>query len=428
MVLCCIPNDIVECGLPDILDTATAVQVFCSNPFCWQSGLVHPCCFNKWEDRVVRFLLGDQRRGSTDQKVINSLLWTKQMWDLPIPSNLTSCKCGEGILKRMFVDEEVDTDEVSKGPAITMSNYSGLKEECQDSDSVEGNWEVVSRIKQKKSCNTAQMKTAVKKLRRSKQTTKKLTGTQHPKEGPDPQRDAQTAYLAGQAEGRRDSSGLIHCYSCKTVHINLTDFIKHCKSVQHSRQVLGDVNNNGSEEDIVDLRRQVDQIKKGLVEIMKHRLEKDMLTIKDSEQFKESCKYELKKNSATLALIIEKFQGLEEKFLKVVDDLAALNLLVENNERDIDGCYDCCQDLTQSITGLSKEFKSFKKTSLIAHDLFEVKINESVESVPKVVDRIPQVEDPKPKPMQAVSILNLAFVFVFLAVVTIGCLLARVWY
>ena len=59
----------MQCSIPDILDTATAVQVFCSNPFCWQSGLVHPGCFYKWEDRVVRFLVGDERRGSTDQRV-----------------------------------------------------------------------------------------------------------------------------------------------------------------------------------------------------------------------------------------------------------------------------------------------------------------------------------------------------------------------
>jgi len=375
---------------------------------------------------VVRFLVGDERRGSTDQRVINSLLWTKQMWDLSLPSNLTACKCGEGNLKRMFED---DDDDVSKSgsPAITMSNYSRLKEEFNDEDSVEGNWEVVSRrMKQKKSSNTAEMKTAEKRQRRSKQTANKQTGTQHPKAGPDPQCDTETTYMAGQAEGRRDSTGLIHCCSCKTAHFNLPDFIQHCKSAQHSKQVLGDVNNNGSEEDIMDLRRQVDLLKKGLVEIMKQGLEKDMLAITDSELFKESCKYELKKNSATLALLIEKFQGLEEKFFKLVDDLAALSLLVENNEKDIDSCYDCCQDLTQNMTGLSKELKSFKKNSSIVQDLFEVKLNEIVETVPEVVQSIPQVEHAKP--MKAVSNCNLAFALFFLAVLTIGSLLARIWY
>ena len=365
-------------------------------------------------------------------QVMNSLLWPKHMWDLPLPSNLTACKCGEGSLKRMFEEEELENDEVSKGGrSPAMSNYSGLKEECQDEaksdkDSVEGNWEVVSRTKQKKSSNAIEIKTAEKKQRRSKQTTKKQTGTQHPKAGPDPQRDTQTAYMAGQAEGRRDSSGLIHCCSCKTVHFNLPDFIQHCKTGQHSKQVLGDVNNNSSEEDIVDLRRQVDHLKKGLVEIMKQGLEKDMLATTDFDQLKESCKNEFKKNSATLALLIEKFQGLEDKFLKVDDDFVALSLMVENNEKEIDSCFDCCQDLTQNMTGLTKEFKSFKKNSLRAQDMFEVKINEIVESVPKVVRRTPPVEHAKP--MEAVTICNLAFAFFFLAVVTIGSLLARVWY
>jgi len=414
MVLCCIPSDIVQCNIPDILDTATAVQVFCSNPFCWQSGLVHSGCFYKWEDKVVRFLIGDERnKASTDQRVMNSLLWTKQMWDLPLPSNLTACKCGEGSLKRIFDEEDFVNDEMSMGGRRPAINYSGLKEECldeakSDKDSMEGNWEVVSRIKQKKSSSSE------KKQRRGKQTTKKKTGTQHPKAGPDPQ----TAHMAGQAEGRRDSSGLIHCCSCKTVHSNLPDFIQHCKTGQHSKQGLGDVNNNGKEEDIADLRTQVDHLKKGLVEIMKQGLEKDMLAITGFNQLKESCKHELKKSSATLALLIEKFQGLEEKFLKVDDDLAALSLMVKNNEKDIESYYDCCQDLIQRMTGLTKEFKSYKKNSLIAQDLFKVKINEIVESVPEVVERIPQVEEAKP--MNALSICSLTFSFFFFAVLLKG--------
>jgi len=421
MVLCCIPTDIVQCSIPEILDTATAVKVFCSNPFCWQSGKVHPGCFFKWEDKVVRFLVGEDRnKGSTDQRV-KSLLWTKQMWDLSLPANLTACKCGEGSLKRIFEEEELG-NEVSTGggeATITISSYSGLTEECQDEaksdkDSVEGTWEVVSRTKQKKNSKINEIKAAVKKQRRNKQTSVKLTGSQQPKSGPDP------------PEGRRDSSGLIHCCSCKTVHFNLPDFIQHCKTGQHSKQVLGDVNNNGSQEEIGDLRREVDHLKKGLVQIMKQGLEKDMLATTDFDQFKESCRLELKKNSATLALLIEKFQGLEETCLKVDDDLAALSLLGENNEKDIDSCYDCCQDLTQNMTELTKELKSFKKNSLLAQDLLEVKINEFVESVPKLGAKIPQVQETKP--MKAVSICNLAFVFFFLAVVIIGFLLGRIWH
>ena len=160
----------------------------------------------------------------------------------------------------------------------------------------------MSRIKQKKNIKISEIKTSEKKQRRIKQSIVKKTGSQHPKSGPDP------------PEGRRDSSGLIHCCSCKTVHSNLPDFIQHCKTGQHSKQVVGDVNNNASQEDIVDLRREVDHLKKGLVEIMKQGLERDTLDIIDFDQFKESYRDELKKNSATLALLIEKFQKLEEKF------------------------------------------------------------------------------------------------------------------
>ena len=38
--------------------------------------------------------------------MMDSLLWTKQMWDLPLPASLTACKCGEGGLKRLFEDEK----------------------------------------------------------------------------------------------------------------------------------------------------------------------------------------------------------------------------------------------------------------------------------------------------------------------------------
>ena len=54
----------------------------------------------------------------------------------------------------------------------------------------------------------------------------------------DPVKEIQTVTKSGKPEGKRDSTGLIHCISCKTVHLSLPDFIQHCKSSQHSSQVL----------------------------------------------------------------------------------------------------------------------------------------------------------------------------------------------
>ena len=144
------PLDIVQCSFPDILDTNSAVQVFCSNPFCWQSGLLHSSCFYKWEDKVVRYLVSEERNNiNIDRKVgtalaifaclliyyvfkvMDSLLWTKVMWALPLPANLTACKCGEGAIKRLFEDENHAELEVSKLERNADSLVSGVLSEIR---------------------------------------------------------------------------------------------------------------------------------------------------------------------------------------------------------------------------------------------------------------------------------------------------------
>ena len=89
------------------------------------------------------------------------------MWDLPLPANLTACKCGEGAMKRLFEDEKHAELEVSKLERNVDSLVSGVLSErrqglgggggdCKGfsekgfAEYVEGSWEVVSRAKTKK--------------------------------------------------------------------------------------------------------------------------------------------------------------------------------------------------------------------------------------------------------------------------------------
>jgi len=399
---------------------------------------------------VVRYLVSEERNMiNMDRRVMDSLLWTKQMWDLPLPASLTACKCGEGCMKRLFEDEKHEL-KMSKLGRNADNLLSGVLSEIrqgldggggdgnckrlgekdsssiESADHVEGSWEVVSRAKPKKK-EISNVKTVEKSHKRSsKPLAKKPTVPRTPTAGPDPVK----AFQPGQAEGRRDSDGLIHCCSCKTVHYSLPDFIKHCKSTQHTKEVLGDVNNNEDsserEDDIINLRREVNHLKKGLVEIMKQGLEKDISVTSEFEQFKEKCMNELNQKDAILALLIEKFQGLEEKSEEVDEKITSVNSMVKNNETDIDTCFDRCQDLTQNLTELSKDHKLFIKIIQSAQDKLDVKVKDlNVGAVSEVSSTLAIVGHDNS--VQPVAIGKTLVLVVSLIVVFVTVVLAITW-
>jgi len=370
MVLCCIPEDIVKCTVPEILDTKTAVRVYCNNPMCWVSGLVHEGCFYKWEATVVKYLVNQEENG-VNAKMLETHLWTSGMWELPLPKKLTHCKCGEGDIKRLVgeIDEISSENKVFKNnenSCVIVDNSVGgggdsVKEFEQNIkvQSDDGRWEVVSRNKVKnKNNNASKIFTRKQKKGSSNKSRVEVSQPNIPIAGPDPVKEYQTATKPGKPEGKRDSTGLIHCISCKTVHLSLPDFIQHCKSSQHSRQVLGDMNNNDNNSgEIVELRSEVYNVKKGLVEIMKQRLDQDITAKMELEDFKESCKRESAQERSVLALLIEKFQILEDKHGAMEEKFASLASLVQSNEEDLDRCFDCIQDITKNIENLTKEVK-----------------------------------------------------------------------
>jgi len=448
--LCCVPQDVVHCNIPDILDIKSAVQVICSNPFCWQSGLVHPGCFYKWEDKLVSFLVSGEREGSSIEVQVMNSLWTKQMWDLPIPGNFTGCQCGEGSLKKKFGDDELAESEVfeKKRPLFGKTDkYSSsvgdkpikLKEECIDdvqstNEPLEDdNWEIVSRLKSKK---------RISKGTKNKSPPKKKHPAPTHKAGPNPQLE-ESAYVpplqpSSQAEGKRDSSGLINCCSCQTVHASLPDFIQHCKTVQHCKLqdrsatdgAGKDINNNVEEDNDIgrevvendnDIVMEVYQLKRCLLELMKQRLEQDSLEAEKFEELRKSYDYELKKSRGTLNLLIEKFEKMEEKVFEFEEKLSSFHFKVENNEKDLESCFDCFQDLTVNMAGLVKEFKVLKKNDLVSQGDIKVKISEVQENFSRCQKRLQGVEHAKPINVESflsncgiLVILFAGIVFVFL--------------
>merc|ERR1712142_1027637 len=120
------------------------------------------------------------------------------------------------------------------------------------------------------------------------------------------------------------------------------------------------MNNNNSSEEIVELRSEVYNVKKGLVEIMKQRLDQDITVKMELEDFKESCKRESAQERSVLALLIEMFQTLEDKHGAMEERFASMASSVQSNEEDLDRCFDCIQDITKRIENLTKELK--KKT------------------------------------------------------------------
>jgi len=391
---CCIPDDIVRCSLRDILDKKTAARVHCSNPRCLQSGLVHQGCFYKWEDMLVRYLL--EQENDVDAKVLERLLWTKEMWELPLPKQLIQCKCGDGELKGVVDNEvkEMDAFGNNETPrSVTFQVLGGgdgddhdevkilkgnLNVHSVENNCEEGSWEVVNRSKVKKK---SPVKNTTKKQRKSLIKKPSLKASRLPESGPDPDPTKKPHLTSGNPEGRRDSSGLIHCCSCKTVHSSLPDFIQHCKSSQHNKQVLGDFNNNDNkDEDILEVRREVNNLKKGLIEIMRQGLEKDITATMEIDQFKERCETELKKGSSVLALLIEKYQAMEDNIVKMEEEITSLSALAKSIKEEIDSCFIHGNELAKCTANTEIEMKR-KSQVEVDEEVFEDKLDENRDSI-----------------------------------------------
>ena len=371
------------------------------------------------------------------------------MWDLPLPSNLTVCKCGEGSLKRKFEDDELQVSKEVKASlldVIVKPASSGdvkpreLKGECIDeipspNESLEDNWEKVTRSKSKKKNKVSEMNTMKKeKLCPFLSFPKPQSLAPSPKRGPDSSL-SETTYAPqlrprAPAEGKRDNSGLIHCCSCQTVHPSLPDFIQHCRTRQHcklqEKSATGGVekDENNVDDDDFDIRREMEQIKGCLLELMKQGLEQDRLAAEKNDEMRESFKFELKRNSGALSMLVEKLKEIDAKVLEIDGNISSCSLKVENNERDLDSCFDYHQDVSVKMDQLDKDFKALLKKDSIGHDDMKVTIRELQEDVSRCKKRLHDVD--KAKPLNAESRSSLAMLVLLLAGVAIFALLAIV--
>jgi len=413
--LCSVPQA-VSCPFPEILDSSTAVQVLCSNPLCWHSGLVHPGCYYRWENKVVSFLTSSGGRGESTSvdSWVNSSLLTSQMWDHPLPSSFTACKCGMGSLNRICVSKESDKGEASlessgsfEAEVNNDGDTSGVKVKINDDiyngkESSEEKWEFVSRSRVKKCADKhlnssrtqpkkdSKLKIEIANKESGNRTVKKKANstnrTIHPtaadtasNTGPDPvlSDTVHGSYLhqmiSKSAEGKRDSSGLIHCCSCHTVHVSLPHFIQHCKTDQHSRSQIkagvenfevADVNND---EGFNDLKREMQQLRKCLLELMKKSIDHDTVDDDRFEELRDDFEDELNRHDGALSVLAVKVQEMEEEICEMKKKLSICSCTSDNNEKDLDSCFQCFQDLDKKVEVLSEKMRIIESRYVSSH-------------------------------------------------------------
>ena len=199
-----------------------------------------------------------------------------------------------------------------------------INDHSVENNSDDGRWEVVNRCKVKNK-RTSQRGSGISQTK----SPLSLTASHSQQVDPDPSKKIHMSTKSGNPQGRRDKNGLSNCCSCKSVHSSLPDFIHHCKSSQHNNQMVGVGDLNTKEEDLLEVKREVNDIKKGLIAVMKKGLEEDITSTMEMEQFTEGCKREMAKGSATMALMMEK---LLTEIVKMDEKLSLLSAEVKRNK------------------------------------------------------------------------------------------------
>ena len=106
------------------------------------------------------------------------------MWELPLPRQLTQCKCGEGELKGLIENDDIEESEAFKNnenPGVVILQESGggdgddrdeikvlkgnIHDHSVENNHDDGRWEVVNRSKVKN--NSPMLKNTSKKQRKS---------------------------------------------------------------------------------------------------------------------------------------------------------------------------------------------------------------------------------------------------------------------
>merc|ERR1711909_179653 len=137
-------------------------------------------------------------------------------------------------------------------------------------------------------------------------------------------------------------------------------------------------NNDNKDEDILEVRKEVNNLKKGLIEIMRQGLEKDITATMEIDQFKERCETELKKGSSVLALLIEKYHAMEDNIVKMEEEITSLSALAKSIKEEIDSCFIHGNELAKCTANTELEMKSQVE---VDEEVFEDKLDENRDSI-----------------------------------------------
>ena len=102
-VLCCVPNDVVECLHREITEAESSTKMGCSNLQCSSPRLLHQKCFDKLEKNLVT---ATQRLMPKSRKLTEAQL-KANIWDIrgqEVLKKMCKCRCG-GTLRR---EEELE--------------------------------------------------------------------------------------------------------------------------------------------------------------------------------------------------------------------------------------------------------------------------------------------------------------------------------
>ena len=97
-VLCCVPNDVVECVHREITEVESSTKMGCSNHQCSSPRLLHQKCFDKLEKNLVT---ATQRLMPKSRKLTEAQL-KANIWDIrgqEVLKKMCKCRCG-GTLRR----------------------------------------------------------------------------------------------------------------------------------------------------------------------------------------------------------------------------------------------------------------------------------------------------------------------------------------
>jgi len=270
---------------------------------------------------IAQFLSSENNLINHDMVYVKSILWTREMWNLPIPESMTKCNCGSGVLQRKVI-EDIDSNKTEIVEVDTL--LSGRVKTFENCDM---NWKTVthSRRSSRRKSNSS-VNDSCNKSRKGR-SIKLSVGESK-------------VVVHESVEEKKKNNRLFRCLTCMTEHPNVLAFNEHCGSVQHKDA------SNSSEK----LSRDVEALKRDIVQILKQDLDRDLKVVQTLEHFKTS----------TMSEVESKLRDVDDKVLcldRHLDNLGSCRIEDKKkillNMESIDDAKAEISCLKEKIDGLS---------------------------------------------------------------------------